>query len=375
MVEMNPYYARESKVGPVFDVATWNARFAFAAIFFAIAMFVVCGSAAYVVASPASLAKAKSQTVKDFHKALVDFKKDHPTWAGAIVVVAGVLAWFGFAGTFAMASDFLQPNFYLRIGPGGISLRLPHGLDVKKLCFATEKLELDLPWNEIADWKVMQTRRLGSLSPNAGNVSADMTINLHNGKRHWIDLNIFKENGRIIWQRISEAAEMAPMQFDAPASSAQTEQMGAGTIASHAALALDAARNRNLIGFVEQQIALEAALSTRLYASRGTVVACDAASDKFVQFVVGNGSITLDFPVQSLSALERQLAGDFFAARGKDVVESELLDRPGGTAVGVQKSYTAELGDDVELAAMTALAIFRDVYGLPDDFHLNLEAY
>ncbi len=354
MTEMNPYYARPSKVGPVFDVATWNTRFAFMSIFMSLGMLLVFSAAAYLFYDPSLLAKSDAKILRDLHRETLSLWKDHPNYAQAGLGVGVFLAYFGLAAAVAMVSDFFDPNFYLRVGSGGMSLRVPNGLDFLKLGFVTQKLELDLPWHEINNWQVTQKKQFGAMSANAGNISAHLTIRTTAGKKYLISLDHFKENGHIIWKRMGDASEMTSLQFDTAPESTTNDLPTAS-------------------GAEESGTVIEAVLIKQLYSQQSSIVFSDAATGKFVQFAVGGGEILLDLPSQALDETETQRANDYFNQLGHRLQTSELLDQPGGVAVGTQESFQLDLGSDVERAAGLALEIFHSVYRLPEDFSLIVE--
>lgn len=100
----------------------------------------------------------------------------------------------------------------------------------------------------------------------------------------------------------------------------------------------------------------------------------DAGSGKFVQFAgTATEPLLLDLPEQTLSEAEFYRAVAFFRRLGVVGDERDLLDEPGGSAVGRQFSFNANPAT-VEEAADLALGVFREVYGLPDDFELTVTA-
>ncbi len=354
MQEMNPYYAHDSAVGPVFDAATWNTRWAFATIMMALGMFVVFSVAGYVFYDPTLLAKFDGEVWRDLQSEIGRLWRNYPLYSQIGLAVAGFLAYLGLTGAVSTVIDCSDPDFFLRVGAGGISLRVPDGLDFRKLGFVSRILRLDLPWQDVAQWTVTQTKQLGSMSPHAGNISAKLTVRTTAGKKYVVNLDHFRENGHLIWKRIGEAADRVPAQLDVPTPTARHEQ----PLAS---------------GPQETRTVIETVLIKQLYSPTSAAVFSDAATGKFVQFAVGGGDILLDLPAQALNDAETARAGDYFAALGEELQSSELLDRPGGIAVGVQQSYQIELHADVERAAALAMDIFSEVYGLPEDFELTIE--
>jgi hypothetical protein len=107
---------------------------------------------------------------------------------GATAITAGFGALCAVAAIASLRDGF-GGNYYFRAGRGGLSLRLPHGLSWAQGGFVSACLELDLPWQEIDGLTVVQTKELGSLSRNAGNVGAELKITMHNGQKHCISLD------------------------------------------------------------------------------------------------------------------------------------------------------------------------------------------
>lgn len=93
---------------------------------------------------------------------------------------------------------------------------------------------------------------------------------------------------------------------------------------------------------------------------------------KFVQFA-GSASemLLLDLPSQTLSELEFYRAVEFFRKIGIAGEEFNVLDEPYGQVVGRQFTFNVEYRSPGE-AAQAVLALFRDVYQLPDDCELQI---
>jgi hypothetical protein len=134
---------------------------------------------------------------------------------GGIVLVGG-LVWIFSAATVAFVHDGCCGNYYFRAGLGGVSFRLPHGLSWRHGGFVSEVLELDLPWHEIEHLTVTQTKQIGSLSRNSGNVGAELKIVTHLGETHHIDLSGLEAAAYLIHERLIEAQEMVPADLGEP---------------------------------------------------------------------------------------------------------------------------------------------------------------
>ncbi len=88
---------------------------------------------------------------------------------------------------------------------------------------------------------------------------------------------------------------------------------------------------------------------------------------KFVQFAGSAAELLLlDLPSQTLSELEFYRAVEFFRRMGVTGEENSLLDEPYGHVVGTQFSFNANFRS-AEDAARTAMMIFKEVYGYPED--------
>ncbi len=359
MIEMSPFYAHDSSVGPVFDVATWSRG---KAVWMAGACLIggiVFATAAVYALSPGLFFEKPPEWLGEFNENLREWKADYPwaTYAGI-----GVAALFGLgalAGAFTSIADCIESDYYFRAGPGGISFRVPNGLDFSRFCLATRVLELDLSHDEIADWTIVQHKQLGALSRDAGNISAHLKIRTVAGKKHEFLLDCFREPARIIDQKIKDAMQMVPANFgpdDAPPPEVPS-------------------RTATTVGGRQRFEAISTALGDLLGGTDpdAAVIVSDPATNKFVQFASVENQLLFDLPSQTLDETEMLRATEFFDRLGSEIQQYHLLDAPGGIGVATQRSFQLNLAHDVQQAATLVAAVFEAVYRVPADAALVVE--
>lgn len=199
MTNMNPEYAFNSDVGPVFDVATFSRGKAVMMGATAVVFAALIAGAALYVWNPGWFLENPPEWFADAHKDVRDVWQTYPRVTAISVATAAVLAALCGVAAVSCIAGALWGTYYLRAGEGGISLRAPDG-------FGT--LAVDLSWQEIAKLTVVQEKRLGSLSRNAGNVGASLNIKTCTGKKYYCRLDAFSQPGYLIHQRIEEARGM-----------------------------------------------------------------------------------------------------------------------------------------------------------------------
>ena len=213
MIEMNPYYANESPVGEVFDVATFSPGkslwMAVVALLFAAAV----GVAAAALWQPSLFSEYAPDLVKSLEKELKPIKKDYPWGVPAAAFCLSAFSLLCAMMCTSSITDLFRSDYYFRAGPGGLSLRVPNGISFVHLGLLSSVLELHLPWEKIGSWKITQTKQLGSMSANAGNVAARIDIRA-GGNDYSFSLDIFSEPSRIIYNRIQQAQEMTVARLD-----------------------------------------------------------------------------------------------------------------------------------------------------------------
>jgi len=206
MIEMNPYYARESEVGPVFDVATFSRRKALAMGLAGLVFAVLVGAVALYVWKPNLVIPHAPKWFADGNRETLQLWKDHPVGTPLCVGGAGLFAALFLGGSLSYLYQALTGDFYVRVGEGGISFRVPQG-------FST--LAFDLPWDEILKLTVTQQKQLGSLSQNAGNIGGYFTVRTRSHGNLFVCLNDFREPAHLIHRRIQEARETRPAELAA----------------------------------------------------------------------------------------------------------------------------------------------------------------
>jgi len=202
MTTMNPYYAHESDVGAVFDVAHYSSRKALFMAFVGVVFAAFVGAAAAYVWKPDWFIRKPPVWYADAHQDVKDLMRQHPTGAKIGVGVAGLFAAVFFLAAASCVFNALSGNYYIRVGENGLSLRLPDS-------FFTA-YERDLGWPDIAKVTVVQEKRFGALSQSSGNLGGELQLRLRDGDRRDLRLDHFREDAWLIYNRIQEAQEMQP---------------------------------------------------------------------------------------------------------------------------------------------------------------------
>ncbi len=116
MVEMNPYYAHESSVGPVFDITRWTGRgvanVAVVGLLFGVTLLV----AAALVYEPTWLFKKPPEGFEDL---VAGIRKGHKHYAWAMrggIALSGLLGGVCVLGSVAMITDLFRRDYYLPHG-------------------------------------------------------------------------------------------------------------------------------------------------------------------------------------------------------------------------------------------------------------------
>jgi hypothetical protein len=199
MATMNPYYAHESSVGPVFDVAHYS-RFKAAVLaltWLGFATFVGLG-AAYSW-NPDWIISQPHEVFANAHREAKGWLLEHPWGVKTGVAMAGMFTVLAVAAGGSCLVAVLWGNFYVRAGEGGLSLRVPD--------LFVGALERDLPWSDIENLTVVQEKWLGSLSQSSGNIGGELRLRTHDGWSRDVRLDHFREDAWLIYQRIEEARE------------------------------------------------------------------------------------------------------------------------------------------------------------------------
>ena len=210
MIEMSPEFAQESQVGPVFDITSWSpsksiwmglVALVFASVTLATATFLW-----YPKIMEGKMPAGTEQVISD----VLDAQRNHKWEMRGGIAAAGIVGLFILVAAIASLRDGFSGRYYFRAGRGGLSLRLPQGLDWRQGGLAFAALELDLPWNEIDGLSVIQRKQLGSMSRSAGNIGAELNLVLRSGQRHSINLDVLEAPAYRIHERLIESQEMVP---------------------------------------------------------------------------------------------------------------------------------------------------------------------
>lgn len=196
---LNAYYAHDSEVGPVFDVARYSRGKSLWMGIIGIGFAALVGLAAAYVWSPDRIISHPSQAWAKAHQQTKDLMRQHPQGTKVGVAIAGLFGLLFLAAGLSAVAQAGSGDYFVRAGEGGLSLRVPAGL--------LSVFERDIAWENVAKLKVIQEKQLGSLSRNAGNLGGLMQLKTHDGLDRAIPLVCFKEDAWLIHQRILEARE------------------------------------------------------------------------------------------------------------------------------------------------------------------------
>jgi hypothetical protein len=220
MLLMSPYDAHTSSVGPVFDAATWSPRKTLMIGLFALLVGLVFAGCGVLFFNPHLLDVQRPAALKDLTKGLapqiLDVHRRYAwsKWAGTAGL--GLVGYLFFGVGVSCLGASLKGDFYFRIGPGGLSLRVPETIDPTRLGLRFRVLSLELPWRDVATWTIVQVKELGSMSRNAGNLSGYLQLETVDGRKHRISLDVFREPAFIIRSKAQDALEMVPAFFGEP---------------------------------------------------------------------------------------------------------------------------------------------------------------
>ena len=205
MSEMNPYYAHDSEVGPVFDVAHFSPR---KAVFTAFIAFGAAGFVSVVAAyawNPSWIIHDPPEVIADAVHETKNLMRQHPQGVKIGVAVAALLTFVFAAAGLSCIADAIKADYYIRVGEGGLSLRLPDRF------FGA--FERDVAWPDVDKLTVVQEKYLGAMSQSAGNIGGELRLRTHDGVNRDLRLDHFREDAWLIYNRIQEATRMHPAVF------------------------------------------------------------------------------------------------------------------------------------------------------------------
>jgi len=151
----------------------------------------------------------KAEPLKGLVGGILDAHTNSPWAIRTGMAVTGLFGWMSSFYGIASWRD-AGDDYYFRVGPGGISVRIPDGIDWSMCCLRSAVLQRDAGWDEIDNLTVAQKKQFGSLSRNAGNIGALIRLRLQDGHKLEFSVDMFREPGHIIHRRIGEATEMVP---------------------------------------------------------------------------------------------------------------------------------------------------------------------
>ncbi len=349
------YDAHDSAVGPVFDVATFSRKAQWVlAISSATFGLLVC-TALILAWKPTLLIAQPPELVETFHTAVMEQMRNRAWLVLFGTGVAVVVAWFAFAGAIAgLVAAVSEDKYYLRIGPGGLSVRVPERVDFGKLGLAFKELHRDIPAEEITSWKVIQ--KVHEHMPTGATTKgmAFLEIRTVDGGKFDICLSQFNESADLIHSRLASTVQL-------------TGQMSHG--ASHP-VATNGATSPVHSLEKKCEIILDTLAELLEHPQATTVVLSDGSSDRFVQFARSQQALLCDLPRQALDDAQADRASRYFERLRREFGEEEdSVTVAGLVANPTGASYQAEVRDPQQ-AARIALDVFRDVYQLPDGFPL-----
>ncbi len=214
MVTMNPYYAYPSSVGPVFAVGKWSGwRCVKMGVIVAVVGIGALLATGFMYDPTLMLGKPKQEPFKGLVKETVSAQKKYPWRMRAGTAATALIGWFCTAAATATFRN-VRGDYFLRVGPGGISLRLPNGLDFSQLGFGSKVVSLEVPWNQVRNLTVTSHKQIGSLSRNAGNIGSSVRLWLTSGAEFGFDTSMLSLPGYLVHQRIQEAREMVVGNLD-----------------------------------------------------------------------------------------------------------------------------------------------------------------
>ena len=216
MTQMNSFYAHESAVGPVFDLARWSGikmlwmgivGLGFAALVFTVALFVF---------DPTLFMERPPRGMEELFHGIRDGHRHHAWLMRAALAGATLIGGLCGLGSIATLSDGLRKDYFLRAGVGGLAVRVPQGVSWRHLGLVSHVLAMDLPWEEISDVRVMQAKQLGAMSRNTGNAHADLELTSKFGQVYSFSLDGFNAPAYLIHQRLEESQQMTSVDLERP---------------------------------------------------------------------------------------------------------------------------------------------------------------
>lgn len=131
---MTAYYAHSSPVGHVFDVATWSPNKARRMGVFALLVGLGFVLVTLLLANPLWLMEPpKSEPMKGLVGAILAAHTSSPWGIGAGMAVTGMFGWMSVSFAVASWRD-AGGDYHFRVGAGGISVRVPDGIDWSMCC-------------------------------------------------------------------------------------------------------------------------------------------------------------------------------------------------------------------------------------------------
>jgi hypothetical protein len=216
MIVMNPYYAYPSSVGPVFDVATWSARKVLTTALIALPLGLILAVGGIYFWNPKLIAVYLPKFFEELTTGVLDLHRNHAWSRYAGTAGFEFFAFLFLAGGIACIRDVLSGNYYFRAGQGGMVIRVPDGVDWAKFALKSKTVSLELPWDKISTWLVVQCKQFGSMSRYSGNLGGHLKLKPFAGRKYVLSLNYFREPPFIINDKIQDAIQMVPAFWEDP---------------------------------------------------------------------------------------------------------------------------------------------------------------
>ena len=186
----------------MFDVAHYSPH---KAVFTACIAFGAAGLVAVVAAyawNPNWIIRDPPEVIADAVHETKNLMRLHPQGVKIGVGVAALLAFVFAAAGMSCVADAVKANYYIRVGEGGLSLRLPDRF------FGA--FERDVAWPDVAKLTVVQEKYLGAMSQSAGNIGGELRLRTRDGVNRDLRLDHFREDAWLIYNRIQEATRTQP---------------------------------------------------------------------------------------------------------------------------------------------------------------------
>ena len=215
MIEMSPYYAFESDVGPVFDAANLVATEGpWSLVAGALVFGLLVVAALVFVWQPTLVLEKPPKPIANIHEETLDLAKDSPWIAYGTSAVAGLIALASLATAYARRSRRLTRGILLPRRPGRtLAPRAQRARLPQISASPSNGSNSTSPWTASPIGGSCRKKQLGSMSRNVGNIAATFHIRTTDGKKFDFSLDCFREPSFVIQSKLNDAMQMVPVQF------------------------------------------------------------------------------------------------------------------------------------------------------------------